>query len=82
VIVFTTNHPERFDSRFLDRCEVVHFESQAALVDVGSLHLHHGRLLDRRPLARVSGAPRWQATGILVSRMSGERNATNLRLIE
>ncbi len=32
VIVFTTNHPDRFDARFRDRCEIVHFESRAELV--------------------------------------------------
>ena len=29
VIVFTTNHLERFQQRFLDRCEIVKFESEA-----------------------------------------------------
>jgi hypothetical protein len=29
VVVFTTNHPEKFEDRFLDRCERIRFESQA-----------------------------------------------------
>ena len=29
IVVFTTNHLQRFESRFLDRCEVVRFASEA-----------------------------------------------------
>jgi DNA polymerase III delta prime subunit len=29
IIVFTTNHPEKFDARFRDRCEHLEFESNA-----------------------------------------------------
>jgi hypothetical protein len=32
VIVFTTNHPEKFHQRFLDRCERIRFESNPALL--------------------------------------------------
>lgn len=29
IIIFTTNHPENFENRFLDRCEHIEFESNA-----------------------------------------------------
>jgi hypothetical protein len=32
VIIFTTNHPEKFDTRFLDRCERLEFASDAAML--------------------------------------------------